>query len=192
MRTRAAFTIVAALAFAAQVHAQGGETPLFADFIQFCVDTGAMPEAVKATVEAAGGTLHSPPGAASSPVPMMVTTWEHFRSNQRLTISAGTQHVPATDNSLAFDFHHCIATSFVNEDASMAAIRNWVGVPPDRNFGGLMFYSFLAVGSERLPVTDSSDRARSARSQDGEWNLLIIQHANGGSVQLSHVLPANP
>ncbi len=191
MPTRATLAIVAAIALAAQAHAQGDQTPLFTSFKAFCIDTGAKPNAVKAAVESAGGKLDLSPVGARFPDYATVTTWAHFVGDRKLTIQAITQSVPPGRNAGAA--HRCIVRSFGNEDARIVAIRDWVGVPPIGTTSSIStHYAFLNLGSERVPITDTSDRARSAMRVDGGWGLVLDQGQNFGSAHLSHELPANP
>src|SRR5262249_12053836 len=99
----ATFVILAAGA-EAQVH----DTPLFADFKVFCVDTGARPDAVKSAVEAAGGKQHAPPGATAWPFPMTVTSWDITTDGRSLSVSAGTQQAPPVQNRPGENSNQCI------------------------------------------------------------------------------------
>jgi len=122
--------LIATLAIlAAGADAQVHDPPLFAAFKAFCVDTGARPDAVKSAVEAAGGKQHAPPGATAWPFPMTVTSWDITTGGHSLSVSAGTQQAPPVQNRPGENSNQCIMRSFVNEDASIEAIRSWVGVP---------------------------------------------------------------
>ena len=116
----------------AQVH----DPPLFAAFKAFCIDTGTSLDAVTSAVEAAGGKQHIPPNATASPWPMTVASWDITRGGHSMWVYAGTQQVPPIHNRPEENSNHCTVRSFVNEDASIEAIRNWVGVPLALIFGG--------------------------------------------------------
>src|SRR5262245_31111095 len=147
MPTRATLVIVAAIALAAQAHAQGDQRPLFTSFKAFCIDTGAKPDAVKAAVEAAGGKLELPPAGARFPDSATVTTWVHFVGDRKQTIQAITQSVPP--GRKPWVAHRCIVRSFGNEDASIMAIRDWVGVPPLGTTSSIgTLYAFLNLGPD--------------------------------------------
>ena len=109
----------------AQVH----DPPLFAAFKTFCIDTGASPDAVKSAVEAAGSKQRVPPSATASPWPMTVTIWDITTGGHSMHVSTGTQRVPPMGERPEANSNHCIVSSFVNEDASVEAIRNWVWGP---------------------------------------------------------------
>src|SRR5215468_10501103 len=132
----------------AQVH----DPPLFAAFKAFCVDAGARPDAVKSAVEAAGGKQHAPPGATALPFPMTVTIWDITMGGHSMNVSAGTQQIPPVQNRPEENSNQCILRSFVNEDASIEAIRNWVGVPPAHVLQGnptSYFFDYQESGAVR-------------------------------------------
>ena len=123
--------LIATLAIlAAGADAQVHDPPLFAAFKAFCIDTGASPDAVKSAVEVAGGKQRVPPSASASPWPMTMTSWDITAGGHSMWVYAGTQQAPPIHNRPEENSNHCTVSSFVNEDASIEAIRNWVGVPP--------------------------------------------------------------
>lgn len=171
----------------AQVH----DPPLFAVFKAFCVDTGASPDAVKSAVEAAGGRQHGPSGATASPFPMTVTTWDITAGGHSLNVSAGTQQVAPVQNRPEANSNSCIVNSFVNHDASIEAIRNWVGVPPaniSRANPTIYYYNYQQLGS--VPSTLPTDKAayHVAEIEGRVWSLVVLQSQDGASVQLVHQL----
>src|SRR5262249_59480 len=143
MRRLGPILIETAAILAAGTDAQVHDPPLFAAFKAFCVDTGASPEAVKSAVETAGGKQRVPPRATASPWPMTGTIWDITTGGRGMHVSTGTQRVPPMGGGPKANSNHCIVSSFVNEDASVEAIRNWVGVPPDHiSQGNPVLYSF--------------------------------------------------
>ena len=183
----------------AQVH----DPPLFAAFKAFCVDTGASPDAVKSAVEAAGGKQHVPPSATASPWPMTVASWDITRGGHSMWVYSGTQQVPPMGGRPEANSNHCTVRSFVNEDASVEAIRNWVGVPPDHiSQGNPVLYSFnyQELGSPIVGIVAPHYRAvRSmlpadkatydrAKAEGRIWSLVVLQSQDGASVQLVHDL----
>ena len=182
----ATFAILAAGADA-QVH----DPPLFAAFKAFCVDTGARPDAVKSAVEAAGGKQHAPPGATAWPFPMTVTSWDITTGGHSMHVSAGTQQVPPMGGRPEENSNHCTISSFVNEDASIEAIRNWVGVPPTHvSRGNLINYSFLyqELGSVRSALPADKTASDMATAEGRTWLLVVLQSQDGAAVQLVHFL----
>jgi len=183
----------------AQVH----DLPPFAAFKTFCIDTGTSPDAVKSAVEAAGGKQRVPPSATASPWPMTVTIWDITTGGHSMHVSTGTQRVPPMGGRPEANSNHCIVSSFVNEDASVEAIRNWVGVPPDHiSQGNPVLYSFnyQELGSPIVGMVAPHYRAvRStlpadktaydrAKAEGRIWSLGVLQSQDGASVQLMHDL----
>jgi len=193
--------IVAILTAGADAQVQ--DPPLFAAFKAFCLDTGANPDTVKSAVEAAGGMQRVPPGATASPWPMTVTIWDVTTGGHSMWVYAGTQRAPPMGGRPEANSNHCTVRSFVNEDASVEAIRNWVGVPPDHiSQGNPVLYSFnyQELGSPIVGIVVPHYRAvRStlpadktaydrARAEGRIWSLGVLQSQDGASVQLMHDL----
>jgi hypothetical protein len=183
----------------AQVH----DPPVFAAFKAFCLDTGANPDTMKSAVEAAGGMQRVPPGATASPWPMTVTIWDVTTGGHRMHVSTGTQRVPPMGGRPEANSNHCIVSSFVNEDARVEAIRNWVGVPPDHISQGnpvLYSFSYQELGSPIVGIVAPHYRAvRStlptdkaaydrAKAEERIWYLVVLQSQDGASVHLMHEL----
>ena len=171
----------------AQVH----DPPLFAAFKAFCVDTGARPDAVKSAVEAAGGKQRVPPSATASPWPMTVTIWDVTRGGHSMHVSAGTQQVPPMGGRPEENSDHCTISSFVNEDASIEAIRNWVGVPPayfSRDNRIHYFFDYQESGSVRSTLPAAKIAHDMAKAEGRTWSLVVLQSQDGASVQLVHHL----
>src|SRR5215468_1670386 len=171
----------------AQVH----DPPLFAAFKAFCVDTGASPEAVKSAVEAAGGKQHALPGATAWPFPMTVTSWDITTGGHSMHVSAGTQQVPPVQNRPEENSNQCIVRSFVNEDASIEAIRNWVGVPPGYISQGnpiSYFFDYQESGFVRSTLPAAKIAYDMAKAEGRTWSLVVLQSQDGASVQLVHRL----
>jgi hypothetical protein len=167
------------------------EPPLLAAFRAFCVDTGANPDAVKSTVEAAGGKQQTPSGATAWPFSMTVTTWDITTGGHSLNVSAGTQQVPSIRNRPQANSNQCIVNSFVNEDASIEAIRSWVGVPPANVLRGdpnTYFYNYQQSGSVRSPLPTDEVAYHTAEIEGRVWSLVVLQLQTGASLQLVHHL----
>ena len=150
MRRLGPILIATVAILTAEADAQVHDPPLFAVFKAFCVDTGASPDAVKSAVEAAGGKQHAPPGATAWPVPMTVTTWDITTGSHSLNVSAGTQQVAPVQTRPEENSNQCIVNSFVNDDESIEAIRNWVDVPPANISRGnpiIYFFDYQELGS---------------------------------------------
>jgi len=85
--------------------------------------------------------------------------------------------------------------SFVNEDASIEAIRNWVGVPPayiSRGNPISYFFDYQESGSVRSTLPAAKIANDIARAEGRTWSLVVLQSQDGASVQLVRRLaPAN-
>jgi hypothetical protein len=94
-------------------------------------------------------------------------------------------------------------SSFVNEDASIVAIRNWVGVPPDYiSRGNPILYSFhyQELGSPIVGIVTPHYRViRSpwpadkiaydmAKAEGRIWAIDMLQAPYGARVGLTHDL----
>jgi hypothetical protein len=99
--------------------------------------------------------------------------------------------------------NHCIVSSFVNEDASVEAIRNWVGVPPDyisQDNPVLYSFNYQELGSPIVGIvaphyrtvrsTLAADKTAydRAKAEGRIWSLGVLPSQDGASVQLMHDL----
>lgn len=178
------------IVIASSANAQNAETPLFATFKSFCIDTAAQPLAVKAAVEAAGGT-QDPSGSVTGPFPMTAAVWVITVGGRKMTVLAGRGRVPPEPPQIV-----CSISSQDTEDASVAAIRDWVGVPPFSPSqplpSWLTIYKFQENGSVRIPITDEA-ALRAADARGVTSSLVVIQPPSGGThVQLFHDFEPNP
>jgi hypothetical protein len=183
--------LIASAILTAGADAQVNDPPLFAVFKAFCAETGAKPDAVKSAVEAAGGKQHGPAGATTQPFPMTVTTWDITVGGTSLNVSAGTQQVAAVQNRPEENSNHCVVNSFVNDDASIEAIRNWVGVPPTNTLRGnptIYLFSYQDLGSVRSAAPMDKIAFDKAKAEGRIWSLMVFQSQDGASVQLVHLL----
>src|SRR5215472_7393710 len=117
--------------------------------------------------------------------------------------AAGGQQAPPIHNRPEENSNHCTVNSFVNEDASIEAIRNWVGVPPayiSRGNPILYIFHYQELGSPIVGIVTPHYRAvRStlpadkiaydkAKAEGRTWALDVLQAQDGASVQLVHYL----
>jgi hypothetical protein len=171
----------------AQVH----DPPLFAAFKVFCADTDASPDAVKSAVEVAGGKQHAPPSATEWPFPMTVTIWDITAGGHSMSVSAGTQQVSPIQNRPEENSNSCTVRSFVNEDASIEAIRNWVGVPPtyvSPDNPIIYYFDYQQLGPGRSALPADKIAYGTAKVEGRTWSLVVLQSQDGASVQLVHAL----
>jgi hypothetical protein len=163
MRRLGPILIASVAILTAGVEAQAHDPPLFAAFKAFCIDTGASPDAVKSAVEEAGGKQRVPPSAMEESLwPMTMTIWDITTRGHSVFVSAGTLQVPPMGGRPEENSDHCAVSSFVNEDASIEAIRNWVAVPPDHISHGNHTFLYQELGSPIVGiVTDLRSRRTS-------------------------------
>ena len=162
-----------------------GGLELFAAFKRFCVDTGASPDAMKAAVEAAGGTFKTQGDTGDGLVFMTVTSWNYVADGQYFIISAGTMRVSAFADQPRKYSRECTIFTSGDVDASVAAIREWVGVPSFSVSNEATGYYFQVLGSARLRMDPSNDATRTAKSEGRERLLVVIQKPHWASVQLN-------
>jgi hypothetical protein len=190
MRRLGPILIAAVAVLTNDSHAQVAEPPLFAAFKAFCVSTDARPNDVKAAVETAGGRQHTVAGATTWPSPMTVDSWDLTMFGHNMLISAGTGRAPFPHGQ-STNVTDCTLVSFANEDASVMAIGDWVGVPPyDISPGDLTIYKYYyqEVGSERLAVPKDREAQRVAEAEGRVWSLVVLRSEKQASVQLEHDL----
>jgi hypothetical protein len=152
--------------------------PLYAIFQQFCIATGAKPEAVEAALRAAGWVKASQPDGSVS--------WQRSPTDHALRINTGTA---TTDNGRG----HCMAVNEAADDASVVAIQKWVGVTPDVSGDAVMtsyFYVFREAGGVRSALPDNDRAAQADAETKGEAWVLVLDRARAGAIAyLGHGLP---
>jgi hypothetical protein len=195
MRWLVPILIAAVAALTANALGQPQAPPLFAAFQAFCVDTGAKPDAVEVAVEVAGGIRHTGPSYTASPSPMTETSWKLNMSGHDMIVSTGTMHPPARPGRLSYTTS-CIIDSFANEDASVAAIGAWAGVPASNDSlssGPAIYkYDFLEQDSRRSELPTDKTAYNTALAKGRVWSLVVIRSGNGASVQLTHYVATAP
>jgi len=109
-----------------------------------------------------------------------------------LTVMAGSTQTPMGSDQVR-DAIACSVFSFTNEDESIAAIRRWVGVQPDTNFGssGITIYNYQEYGSVRT-ATIGDAAVHSADVEGRAWQLTVGQRPDGATVQLIHWMAPTP
>jgi len=182
--------LIATAFFAAGAGAHAQDPPLFAAFKAFCIDTGAKPDAVKSAIEAAGGKQHAA-AATARPFAMTVTSWDITAGGASLNVSAGTGKAPPIQNRAGENSNECVVTSFVKDDASIEALRNWVGIPPGHVSPGnptISFFDYQEQGSVRSALPTAKSAYDLAKVEGRLWSLVVLQAQDGASVQLVHHL----
>jgi hypothetical protein len=186
--------IVTLGSLAADAHAQAVQPPLFAAFKSFCVNTGAGPDAVKPAVEMAGGKPLKE-DATSTPIPMTLASWLITIDSHKMTVATVSSRVPMGHGKTA-GTNQCNINSDANEDSSIAAIQQWVGVPPYRSSidGQTVFtyYDYQEQGLARLPLPTDKAAVKSTMEAEHSWTLVVIKSQRMASISLTHMLAVNP
>jgi hypothetical protein len=187
------FAIVITLSPAA--HAQGNREAFYDAFKTFCADTGARPDSVRAAVEAAPfATPIQPPASTTNPYPMTAAGWNVNWNGHPFTVNTGTSQAPHGPK-LVMGTVSCVISSRTNEDAGIAAIREWVGVqsdPGSSSSSGVKYYSYREDGSGRTTIIGDDAAFKSSKNEGKAWLLTVIQKADFASVQLMHFLMPTP
>jgi hypothetical protein len=169
-------------------HAQNASVPFYDAFTTFCSNTGATPDLVKAAVEAAPlSHLSGAPGSTTFPYPMTVTNWNVNWNGNNYTVASLTARSPYGPNQI-MESNSCTITSRADDDASVAAIRKWVGVQPNpssRPDSGITYYDYREDGSLRV-ATISDAAVKSAETAGKAWTMTVILQPGFVSVQLVH------
>ena len=195
LRGRLATTILLAPALAAALApaaAAAQDAPLFASFQTFCVATGGAPVAVEDAVEAAGGKSAAvsddlEPGSAVS-----LGAWSYRAGDEDMTIVAGTQAIPDAMGGPPRATATCIVEAEARDDASAAAIKQWVGVAPAHVTARDMTvtrFDFRQAGAAHVPVPADRTGYAAAVAAGQVWSLVLRQSQTLTSVQLIHIAP---
>jgi hypothetical protein len=175
--------------------ASASDAPLFDSMKKFCVATHAQPDAVKAAVETAGGTLKQPTATTAWPFPMTVTTWQLTVDTESQTISAGSIRASADagEGGRQYRADSCTITTFSNDTASVDAIRTWVGVAPSWTSSGnttVESFDFQEVDGVASPLPAGKAAYTRAVIRGLVWSMEVIRSAGQVSVQMTHRLPS--
>jgi hypothetical protein len=161
---------------------------LFNVFKTMCIDTDAAPDAVAAAIKAAAGVPLDPPTTVSEQPHHKVTTdWNITVDKRTYLVSSWVENLGLNPRSgpLEMGINGCAVLGEFQEDASFAAIRQWVGLPfvdeSDHFF-------FQIVGSSHAPVPDQD---MLAATTEGRVRTVVLRRDEGHSAAiLSRTMPA--
>jgi len=183
IRSAIAATLAGASLLSGSVSAATSDPPLLAAFKTFCMETQAVPDAVKAAVEAAGGVSPRPPAATDWPFHMTTQSWNLTLRGHRMMIGSGTMHTAASGRTPAMDSLDCDIHGGPDDEAGLAAVADWIGVPVSSRDGDeLTYYEFVERDGRRVSVTEQ-DALRDLES-GGFWTLVLIRFPSSASLQL--------
>ena len=193
---RIVLSIWLAFVFAGLASAQSPSLPLYDAFQTFCVKTDGSPDAVEKAVKQAGGVPHvATPAEQQFPLLKGQTRsqWDVSVSGRALTVLAkydakGMVMLPNPTTS-------CMLMSNANEDGSIAALTNWVAVPPAQDLATLgKIYQYEQQGDHRTAMLmDQHDREAAIKilnvmAEGRYWTLMVMGGTDRASVILLHVL----
>ena len=166
--------------------AQTSDSPFYTAFRKYCADTGADPDRVKAAVEAAplsqGGNTASP---ASIPLKISANLWSVTVDGHAFTIQSTQGHIPLGPPQ-GQNIIICAVSSSADEDAGIAAIRDWAGIPPEApSSSGRARYNFRQDGPARTRM-EGNAALMAALAEGNYWSLTLDQNPGFAMVQLLH------
>ena len=162
------------------------DPPLFAAFKQFCAQTQAKPDAVKAAAIAASskavGSVATNKNAQAS---ASGNSWSFVFQGHHLTVTSGTLHTPAAANMPAADSVTCAITDSDGDNAGASAIGAWAGVPATAELNGIFgTYVFQEKSGKRVAVKAPE---AAVKEPEGLWNLTLSQVGKVTAANLAHV-----
>jgi hypothetical protein len=184
MRVPVAALFVWAIILVVGRSAQAEDLSFFTLFKKICIDTALEPDAVRTAVEAVGGRQSAPPLIEEGLVSARTVSWRLKLSGQDLYVSASTSRdsneFPHPMSTLA-----CSMMIYINVDASVAAARDWVGVPADGGTNSnVTYYNFQEVDQKRLAMPTDKDAQWKIMAEGRAWMLNVLQRPDGASLSL--------
>lgn len=170
-------------------HAFGAEPPLFAAFKQFCADTQAKPDAVKAAAVAASSkNIVSAGTDKKSPASAAGNSWSLVYQGHHIAVTSGTLQTPAAGNVPATHSITCAITDSDGDSAGASAIAGWAGVPASAEVSGIFgTYTYQEKNGKHAPVKALE---KAVKDPEGVWNLTLSQIGKVTAVNLAHATAA--
>jgi len=170
--------------------ALAADPSLFAAFKQFCVDTQAKPDAVKAAALAASskavGSVATNKKAQAS---ASGNSWSLVFQGHHLTVTSGTLRTPAAANMPPTDSVTCAITDSDGDNAGASAIGAWAAVPASAQVKGIFgTYIYQQKNGGRVAVKAPET---AVKESEGVWNLTLTQVGNVTAVNLAHATAAS-
>lgn len=170
--------------------ARAADPPLFAAFKQFCADTQAKPDAVKAAALAASSkNVASAATNKKSPASATGNSWSLVYQGHHVTVTSGTLQTPATGNMPATNSITCAVTDSDGDNAGATAIASWAAVPASAEVGGIFgTYTYQEKTGKHVPVKALE---QAVKDPQGVWNLTLSQIGKLTAVNLAHATAAS-
>ena len=165
-----------------------GAIPLYDAFNSLCVATNTQPDLIEKAIKVSPFKITQRGSASTAkPIPMSTTLWDMAYEGHKMTLAIGESQEPL-GTTMVTNTQNCTITSFSNEDASIDAIRRWVGLPGNSNKSpGVTLYEFQMQGSSRISL-EGGDAEKIAKTEGRAWHIAIINGQNMGSVMLTRYL----
>jgi hypothetical protein len=186
---RALFSLVA-LSAICTTSTFAADQPLFAAFKQFCVDTEAKPDAVKAAALAASSkSVGSVATTKTAQASAAGNAWSLVFQGHHLTVTSGTVHTPAAGKMPPTDSVTCAIADSGGDNAGASAIGAWAKVPASAEVQGIFgTYTYQEKNGTRAPVKAPET---AVKDPAGLWNLTLSQVGQVTVVNLAHVTAAS-
>ncbi|HSC19214.1 MAG TPA: hypothetical protein VLC74_09895 [Rhizomicrobium sp.] len=179
----------AALCSLGVTDALAADPPLFAAFKQFCADTQAKPDAVKAAALAVSSkTVASAATNKKAQASASGNSWSLVFQGHHLTVTSGTLHTPAAANMPPTDAITCAITDSDGDNAGASSIGAWAGVPASAQVKGIFgTYVYQQKNGTRVAVKAPET---AVKDPEGVWNLTLTQVGQVTAVNLAHATAA--
>jgi hypothetical protein len=165
------------------------DPPLFAAFRQFCADTQAKPDAVKAAALAASSkNVASAATDKKSPASAAGSSWSLVYQGHHLSVTSGTLQTPAAGNMPATNSITCAIADSDGDNAGASATAAWASVPASAEIGGVFgTYTYQEKNGKHVPVKAVE---KAVKDPQGVWNLTLSQIGKVTAVNLAHATAA--
>jgi hypothetical protein len=167
--------ITPAYAFLAAAGSAAAQPPndLFGSLKTFCFDTGARRDAIQVAITSAGGSVDSDTSLG--------IIWRYDPSpGQQFLI--GSMDLPGEHGPR----NNCLVELWGHDDASMNAIRKWIGVPAvknDEDADKSEVYFFQIVGSAHMAIVGAA-AAEAAIAERRCWSVSLERDSTSDKVYL--------
>ncbi len=149
-------------------------TPVFTAFKKFCLDTGADPDKIRTLMK--------------SRVPIIVSektdpTWQVTAGNRHMLLTSGVRMAGFNSAGNQRELHLCMMVSGTRDDASLATLREWVGVEPaasEGSAGPAVQYQYVQTGETRTLPSEGLPNWSAAFDAGNFWTIMVNPDRNVG------------
>jgi hypothetical protein len=122
---------------------------------------------------------------------MATVSWTLTRPGREITVSAGTLTMRGGALRPTAESDDCTLFSHTSEDASVTAIRQWIGVAPTKAESGepsITHYDYQQIGSAHVAMPRDAAAYKIVETQGRTWHAVLIRTRHSASVQFEHDL----